>query len=244
MAYMSFIEHFKELRLRIIISTAATLILAIIAFIFYKHIILLFFTPFEGIESALQGDMLFVNSIFEGVLTKLKISILSGVTVAFPLYTFHLVRFVFPGLHRSEKRVVIISIISGFILAVGGFFYCYYTFIPFSINFLVSKGFIPENVGILLNFEENIFNLFKFIMAFIILFQTPIILVVLMMFNLVKRRFLLVNSRYFIVGIFVLSALLTPPDFISQVGVALPLIGLYFAAIGVARIFNFGGSDV
>lgn len=243
-ASMSFIDHIRELRRRLIFSTIVTLILAGAGFFFYETIISLFFTPFKGIESALKGDMLFVNSIFEGFVIKLKVSILAGVTAAIPIYLFHFIRFVFPGLLPKERRVVTLAIISGFILAVGGFFYCYYTFIPFSISFLVSKGFIPEDVGILLNYEKNIFYLFKFILAFIVLFQTPILLVILMMLNLVKRRFLLAKSRFFIVGIFLLSALLTPPDFISQIGLALPLVLLYFIAIGIAKIFNFGGNDV
>ena len=119
-------------------------------------------------------------------------------------------------------------------------YYAYYQIIPISIAFLTNTGFIPERVGLLLNYQKNIFYVFRFMLVTLILFQLPIILEVLMVVSLVKRRTLMRTSRFFVVGIFVLSALMTPPDFISQVSVALPLILLFFLTILIAKIFHFG----
>jgi sec-independent protein translocase protein TatC len=82
--------------------------------------------------------------------------------------------------------------------------------------------------------------IFQFLLITIIIFQLPIILEILMIMNLLGRRALLRASRFIVIGIFVLAAIVTPPDFISQVSLALPLVGLFFLTILIARIFNFG----
>ena len=92
----------------------------------------------------------------------------------------------------------------------------------------------------LLNYNRNIFYILQFIFIALVLFQTPIVLELLLVANVLKRKTLLRFSRYIVVGIFALSALLTPPDFISQVSLAAPLIVLYFLTILIAKIFKFG----
>ena len=108
------------------------------------------------------------------------------------------------------------------------------------LRFLTSSKFIPFNVGLLLNYTKNIFYILQFIFIALVIFQTPIILELLLISNVVKRKALLKMSKYIIILIFVLSALLTPPDFISQVSLATPLIVLYFLTILIAKIFRFG----
>ena len=90
---------------------------------------------------------------------------------------------------------------------------------------------------------KNLMFAAKMVLAFAVLFQLPLVLVVLMAFDIVKRATLLKFSRYFIVLIFVVSAIMTPPDIISQVALSLPLIVLYFLSIFVAKILGFGNPD-
>ena len=132
------------------------------------------------------------------------------------------------------------SLVASAVLIVAGFFYAYYTVIPISVGFLTSAGFIPEQVGLLLNYDRNIFVVFQFLLMFLLLFQSPIVLVLLMMSGVVTRRALLGASRYVIVGIFVVSAAVTPPDVISQVSLAVPLVVMFFLSILIGRIFGFG----
>ena len=198
------------------------------------------FAPFEAISGSDAEDILFVNSIFEGFLTKIKVAFLCGIILSLPVHFYNVIRFVFPGLKPKEKQVIGISLSASFILVALSAYYAYYQIIPISIAFLTNTGFIPERVGLLLNYQKNIFYVFRFMLVTLILFQLPIILEVLMVVSLVKRRTLMRTSRFFVVGIFVLSALMTPPDFISQVSVALPLILLFFLTILIAKIFHFG----
>ncbi len=133
-----------------------------------------------------------------------------------------------------------VQIIAGFLL-IGFNAYCgYFRVIPISIAFLTNSGFIPQNVGMLLNFGKNIFYIFRFLLITLILFQIPVILEVLMAMNILRRQALLKANRFVIVGIFLLSALLTPSNFISQVSRALPMIVLFFLTILIGKIFRFG----
>ena len=92
----------------------------------------------------------------------------------------------------------------------------------------------------LLNYGQNIFYIFQYLLVSLVLFQLPILLEILLIVNIIKRKTLLKASRYMIVFIFILAAILTPPDFMSQVTLALPLIVLYFLTIFIAKIFKFG----
>ena len=237
---MSLIDHIKELRRRLIVSLCAILAATIVSFVLYDIIISILFHPFEAIEISLDNDVLFVNTIFEGFLTKIKVSLLSGIVLSLPLHFYNLTKFIFPGLTGKEKKVISISLASSFLLIVISAYYGYVKVIPVSISFLTNSGFVPQKVGMLLNFGENIFYILRFLMATIILFQGPLILEILLIMGLVKRRTLMSASRFIIVGIFVTAAILTPPDFISQLSLALPMIILYFLTILVAKIFRFG----
>ena len=132
------------------------------------------------------------------------------------------------------------AILSSAVLIAGSFYLSYFKIIPFSIGFLMTVGFIPNDVGVLLNFNQNIFYIVQFIVISMVLFQLPIILEMLLALNLISRKKLLASSRFIIIGILVLSALVTPPDFISQVSISVPLIILFFLTIGIAKIFNWG----
>ena len=238
---MSFVDHLRELRRRIIVSMIAILCASVVSYIFFDYIVAFLFEPFREIESlSIRDEILFINTIFEGFLVRLKVAILAGIVFSLPIHVFNIIKFVLPGLTAGEKKVIIISLIVSFCLIVFSFYYGYFNVIPISIGFLSSSGFIPDDVGLLLNYGKNIFVIFQFLMITVILFQLPIILEILMIMNVLNRRALLKASRFIVVGIFVLSAIVTPPDFISQVSIALPLIGLFFLTILIARVFNFG----
>lgn len=239
---MTFWEHLSELRKRILISTIGIVLGSILAFVFFQYIIGALFKPFSNIESAGPQNQLFINTIFEGFLTKLKLSILTGLVISFPVHLFNAIVFIFPGLRRREKRITIIGLAASTVLIIFSFYYSYYKIVPISVRFLTSKNFIPDNVGILLNYSKNIFYVIQFLFITLVVFQVPIVLEILLITNVVTRRKLLKSSRFICIGIVILSALLTPPDFISQVSLAAPLIFLFFLTILIAKIFKFGES--
>ncbi|MEW5818304.1 MAG: twin-arginine translocase subunit TatC [Spirochaetota bacterium] len=238
---MTILEHIKELRKRIIISLCAITCCGILAYILYAPIVTILFKPFELINSMNTENKLFVTTLFEGFLTKIKISAVAGIILSFPVHLYNFIRFVFPGLTSKEKKVIVIGLSVSFILILISFYYSYFKVIPLSVKFLMSTGFIPARVGMILNFEKNIFYILQFIFISLVVFQTPILLELLLIMNVFSRKALLKASRFVIVGIFVAAAILTPPDFISQLSLAVPLVVLYFLTILIAKIFRFGG---
>jgi sec-independent protein translocase protein TatC len=237
---MPLLSHITELRNRLIFSIITLIIGFFISLLFYDYIIAILFKPLMVLTSSLDENVLYINTIFEGFIVRLKISAISGLVLTLPVHTFNLIRFIFPGLHKKERRVISISLYSSFFFIIASFFYSYYTILPVSIQFLTSKGFIPENTGMILSFGGNISYILQFILASLIIFQIPIILEILLVLNILSRKVLLRSGRYVIVLFFIMSALLTPPDFVTQIGLALPLTGLYYLTIVIAKIFGFG----
>lgn len=242
---MHILDHIRELRQRAIYSVIALVLGAIVAFIFADYIVAFFTVQFESMtaESSLDAR-LFVGNVTEGFVVRLKLALIAGAVLALPAIFYNILRFVFPGLKRRERRATLVALIVGFVLGVGGFYYAYTQIVPISIQFLTGSEFIPERVGVLLNYAGNINFVLQLLLIAVVLFQLPVAMVMLMRLGVLTRKAALRASRYVMVAILLLSAILTPPDVISQVFLAVPLIVLYFLAILVARIFRFGGEEV
>lgn len=240
---MPFLEHAAELRQRLLISLLAVLLAAIACYLFYEPVLAVLLRPLESLPPAApeaDAAYLFINTIFEGFLVRVKVALIAGAVLSLPVHLYHLVRFIFPGLTGRERRAVTATLAASFVLLLAGFLYSYYSVIPLSVRFLVSGGFIPPGVGLLLNFQRNVFFVFQFLLVFLLVFQIPILLVVLMMTGAVTRRALLRASRYAVVLIFALAAVVTPPDVVSQVSLAVPMVGMFFLSILVAKLLGFG----
>lgn len=239
----SFIDHLKELRRRVFYSAIAITLMSVTAFYFYDPLFLFFSKPFLSISSSISQPLV-VHSVLEGFVTKMKFSFLFGLILSSPFLMFHGLRFVVPGLEKTEKRVLILALVASVLLSGISFYLSYFYLLPFALGFLTSANFIPETVGVLLNYQQSIFYAFNVMVFMVLLFQTPIILELLLYMNLVSRKALLKHSRYVIVLIFLVSAIVTPPDIITQLGLSLPLIGMYFLTIGIAKVFNWGTPHV
>lgn len=237
--YMHIFEHLRELRKRLITSLIVFGIFIILAFTVHDYITDLFIKFYSSIPGTGENK-LFVNSVIEGMTTKVKISVIMGLIFSFPLHLYNIVAFIFPALNSKEKRYLSIALTSSFILIIFSIYLSYFKILPVSIKFLTDGGFIPNDVGLLLNYNKNLFYALYFVLCSIIAFQSPIVFVLLMACNILKRKTALKLSRYIVVAIFTVSAIVTPPDVISQIGLALPLVVLYFLAILVAKIFKFG----
>ena len=114
-----------------------------------------------------------------------------------------------------------------------------YKLLGFKVGIL-NHHFIPNDVGVLLTYSDNLFIIFNLLAAIIVMFQLPVIIMLLLYFNLVTRSLLLRSSRYIIILVFIISAILTPPDVVSQLMVSLPLILLFFIVIMFAKVFRWG----
>jgi sec-independent protein translocase protein TatC len=236
---MSFIEHIKELRIRLITSCIAIIACSVLSFFFYSSIVKILYKPYMNLPGNTH-QALYIMSLFEGFLVKIKVSILSGIIISSPLHIYNIVKFIMPALKRNEQKVLQLALFFGFFLVLCSVYYGYCYIMPVSIKFLTSPGFVPQHIGILLNFKNNIFYIIQFLLVCVIIFQMPIILVILLYMNIVSRKKLLSSGRYVIIGVFIFSAILTPPDFISQLAVALPLVVLYFITLIIAKVFKLG----
>jgi len=241
---MPFLQHAAELRRRLLVSLLAALAAAIVCYTFYESVLAVLLRPLDAVPdvaAAAGGDAyLFINTIFEGFLVRVKVALIAGVVLSLPVHFYNVIRFIFPGLTLRERRAISGALAASFVLLLVGFLYSYYSVIPLSVRFLISSGFTPPGVGLLLNFGRNVFFVFQFLLVFLLVFQVPILLVVLMMTGAVTRRALLRASRYAVVLIFALSAVVTPPDVVSQVSLAVPMVGMFFLSILVAKLFGFG----
>jgi sec-independent protein translocase protein TatC len=239
-----FIEHVRELRRRLIVSFCAIAAGSIAAFVFYAPVIALLEAPFRQVGESPGDNVLFASSIFEGFVIRLQISFIAGIIATLPVHIYNVIRFVFPALESKEKKIIVVSLVSSFLLVLLAIYYGYFQIIPASIGFLTSANFIPPEVGLLLNFEKNIFLLLQFLLVTVAMFQVPIVLELLMIMNIVRRKALFRSSRFVIIAIFIVAAVITPGDIVmTQFILAIPMILLYFLTILIAKIFGFGESD-
>jgi sec-independent protein translocase protein TatC len=238
---MPIIEHIRELRNTILFSLIAFLAASVVSFIFSDHIITLFTQQFSDVDSAIKQTLV-VSTIAEGFLAQLKMTVLAGLILSLPVHVFGIIKFIFPGLTARERRIVLCFLIFSLMLIVLGAYMAYFKIVPLAVKFLTNPYFVPKGVGFLLNYQTNIFYVFSFILWSVLALQTPLLMEILLILNILNRKQVLKSYRFIIVGIFVFAAIITPPDFISQLGVALPLMFFFFLALLVAKIFKFGES--
>jgi len=236
-ATSSIFDHIRELRKRLVKSVIVVLIGFAVAYFFYDAFIAWLLIPFENAGQT----QLIVTSVFEGFVAKMKFCALAGFVVTLPFHLYQLLRFVFPGLSTRERRVVLCATIAGGGLALLSLALSYKWLIPFTLSTMTGHDFVPAKVGVMLHFEQNVFYIINMMIYGMLAFQFPIILEILLFFGWVTRRQLWAASRYVLVGVFVVSAIVTPPDIVSQCCVAIPLTALYFLSILVAKIFGWGG---
>jgi sec-independent protein translocase protein TatC len=236
---MPFVEHVREFRKLILLSLGGFLLATIAAFVFSDVIVSVFTRQFSDVSSAVDSKLV-VTSIMEGFSSRMKVAIYSGMILSSPLHLFNMLGFIFPMLDARQKRTILFFLAASFLLIVFGAYLAYFRIVPLAIRFLTNPYFVPKEVGYLLNYQTNIFYVFSFILWSVLALQLPLAMEILLMMGLLRRKAVFKASRFIIVAIFLLSAIITPPDFISQLGVAIPLTLLYFLALLVAKICKFG----
>jgi sec-independent protein translocase protein TatC len=236
---MPLLGHIRELRNSLLISLVALVIACVVSFIFSQDIIALFTRHFNAVSSVVDKTLV-VTSIAEGFIAQLKVTVIAGFIFSLPVHIFGIIKFLLPGLKRRERVIVLSFLFFSLGLIAAGAYLAYFKIIPLMISFLSDSRFIPPETGFMLSYLDNISYLFMFVLWSILALQMPLVMEILLILNVLKRKQVLRASRFIIVGAFILSAIITPPDFISQLGVALPLVIFYFLAILIAKVFKFG----
>jgi len=232
---MSFIEHLEELRWRLIKSIVSVLLGGIVTFFFIDEILQLLLQPLENIDSANKANLqvLSVQGMF---VIKWTIALLGGIIFSVPVITYQTWSFISPGLYANEKGFVVPLVIFSFISFSGGILFSYLILIPYCLNFFSSlSGDIVLN-----NFSIN--HYFSFVTWMLlgsgIVFQLPVVSFLLSTIGLLTPPFMRHYRRHSIVAIFILSSFITPPDPVSMLVMALPLIVLYEISIGISWFVN------
>lgn len=234
---MPLMEHLRELRRRLVVALIAATIGFCICFFFVNEIWAFLMAPMAGVLEASNKDAgMITTEPLEGFLTLLKVAGVAGIGLASPVIFWELWQFVAPGLYQNEKRVVLPLVVSSTVLFAAGAAFCYYVIFVVAFPFFIN--ITGEEIAALIKIDSYLTFVTRMILAFGVCFQLPVIVFFLARMGLVDHKDLLNFFRYAMVGIFVVASILTPPDIVSQVLMAGPLIFLYGVGIIVARVFS------
>jgi sec-independent protein translocase protein TatC len=229
---MTFTEHLAELRVRLVKGLIAIAVFAVFGYIFRTQILYVIKKPLGNTVPLHAFDL------FEPFFASLRIAGYTGLFFGLPFLVYQIMMFCLPALKPNEKKVIVGGLICGIFLLYGGIIFAYMFILPLLIPQL--SGFFTTGVEQTFSLKMYIDKIFRFIIAFGLGFQLPIILVILVRVGIVSVQSLRKNRKYMIIGIFVISAILTPPDVFSQCLLALPLLILYEASIWVSAFLERG----
>ena len=231
---MTFVQHLVELRDKLLHSVIAILLIFIGIFPFANEVYGFIAAP---IINVLPAD---TNIIAIGVispfLTPLKMALIFAVYLAMPYLLFQIWSFIAPALYKHEKQMIVPLIVSSTILFYAGILFSFYVVFPVIFGFLSSVG--PSIVDFTPDIQYYLDFVLKVSFAFGVAFEVPIATILLIMFNITTVEKLKNNRPYVIIGAFVLGMLLTPPDIISQVLIAIPMWLLFEAGLIFAPMFK------
>jgi len=235
--------HLVELRKRLAISVAAVFIMFVTAFVFHEPILDWVVEPLNNAitmnqqQSNLKEDgKVTTHQVGGAFFVAIKVSFFAGLVAAMPVILWQLWLFIAPGLYANEKKMLIPFVFGGSFMFLLGALFAYYIVTPFGFTFLIAFGsanFIPY-----INIEDYVGFFTNIMIGFGIAFELPIFILFLALLGLVTDASLKSFFKYAVLIIFVLAALLTPPDVITQLLMAGPLVLLYGISILIAGIVN------
>ncbi len=232
----SFTSHFVELRSRLIKSILFIFIVFIISYIFAEYIYNFLVEPYaEAVKDDSKSRRLIFTALHETFITYLKVAFFSAIFLGSPVLLIQIYKFIAPGLYKNEKKAILPYLIFTPILFLVGGLLVYYLIMPLAIKFFLSFETVGSNSALPIQLEakvnEYLSLIMRLIFAFGISFQLPILLNLLAKIGVVNSNYLKKSRRYVIVIIFSVAAILTPPDPITQIGLAIPLLLLYELSI-------------
>lgn len=232
---MPLIEHLKELRVRLIRAVIAIAVGFAVAYGFVDQIFRILTVP---LRAASNSKVLLIGTgIGEAFFTKIKVALIAALFIASPAVLYELWRFIAPGLYATERRMARPFVIFTTIFFIMGGYFCWAVVLKIGYVFFLGQyasiGVTPTlRISEYLNFSA------KLLLAFAITFEMPVLGFFLTRFGIIDYRWMLRQFRYAVLVIFVIAAALTPPDFISQFLLAIPLLLLYGLSIGVSYFFR------
>jgi sec-independent protein translocase protein TatC len=226
--------HLQELRKRLILSFIAIGAGFILCYALADALFDVLAAPLLKVMPT--GGSLIFTSVAEAFFTYMKVAFIAGLILVSPFVLYQVWAFVAPGLYRHEKRYVVPFVLLGSVFFAIGIFFGYFVAIPVGFKFLL--GFATDFIKPMPAMKEYLSFSIKFLLAFGLVFEFPVVLVFLAKIGVVDAKTLAKQRKYAILLIFIFAAVMTPPDLISQVLMALPLIGLYELSILLAKLFG------
>ncbi len=235
--------HLVELRKRLAISVGSLVVMFFVMFFFHEPLLNWMVEPLNtalievGKKSIHAADGMITTSQVGGAFfVALKVAFFSAILGALPIILSQIWFFIAPGLYANEKKMVIPFVLGGTIMFVSGVLFAYYIVTPFGFDFLITFGsfkFTP-----LINIEDYVGFFTKIMFGFGLAFQLPVFAYFLALLGLVNDKQMMSFFKYAIVIIFIVAALLTPPDVLTQLLMAGPLVILYGVSILIVKLVN------
>ena len=236
---LPFTAHLEELRQRLIKCFVAIGAGFMLSYGFKEKLFDILARPLISVMET--GDKMIFTGLPEAFFTYLKVSLLSGLMLAAPVIIYQFWMFVAPGLYHKEKRLLLPIVFLSTIFFVGGSLFGYFVVFPFGFKFFL--GFASDTIRPLPSMREYLSFSAKLLLAFGVVFELPLLITALARFGLVSVDFLKKNRKYALVLFFVVAAILTPPDVVTQIMMALPLMVLYELSIVGAMVFGKKQTD-
>ncbi len=231
---LPFTSHLEELRKRLITAFIAVGVGFVVSFGFKERLFGILVQPLINVMK--EGENLIYTGLPEAFFTYLKVSLLSGLIVASPVLLYQFWMFVAPGLYRNERRLMVPIVILSSFFFIGGALFGYFVVFPWGFKFFL--GFATDTIRPLPSMKEYFGFSAKLLLAFGLVFELPLVLTFMAKLGIVSVDFLKKNRKYALLLFFAGAAILTPPDVITQILMAMPLMVLYEVSIIGARIFG------
>jgi len=230
-----FVQHLVELRDRLIKAAIAVGVAGAVLALFPGPAALYDILAAPLVATLPAGGKLIATSVISPFLVPLKIMLMTAFLLALPVVLWQVWAFVAPGLYSHEKKLVLPLVVSSTVLFFVGVAFCY--FFVFGQVFKFIQGFAPTSIAATPDIESYLDFVLSMFLAFGMAFEVPIVVIVLARMNIVTIEKLKAFRSYFIVLAFVISAIVTPPDVVSQLALAIPMCILYEIGIWAAQIF-------
>jgi len=229
-----FVEHLMELRDRLLKAIIAAGVAAGVLFLYPGPGELYDFLAAPLVAHLPQGATMIATSVISPFMVPLKILLMAAFLVALPVVLYQVWAFIAPGLYSHEKRMVLPLVISSTILFFLGVAFCYY--FVFGRVFTFIQSFAPKSITAAPDIEAYLSFVLTMFLAFGVTFEVPIAVVVLVRLGLISVEKLKHVRGYFVVGSFIVAAIITPPDVVSQLALAIPMCLLYEIGIWAAQL--------
>ena len=235
----TFISHLVELRDRLLRAIIAVVVLTLALAFWARDIYALLAKPL--LAALPSGATMIATDVTGTFLVPLKVTLMTGFLLALPYVLYQAWAFVAPGLYQHEKRLAVPVIVSSFFFFLVGMSFAYFVVFPVAFGFFV--GYTPPGVQMMTDIDKYLSFVLTMFLAFGLTFETPVVVVVLVRMGVVSLEKLRAARGYVIVGAFVIGAIFTPPDVISQLLLAIPLWLLYEVGLVLARFVSVPKRD-